>query len=60
MVGDAGPALWEEEVEGDDNFSVPMAATCRAGCSEVFVFQGYRWRQDEAGFFSCCAESRVQ
>lgn len=46
MVGDAGPALWEEEVEGDDNFSVPMAATCGAGCSEVFVFQGYRYRQE--------------
>ena len=59
VVGDAGPALWEEEVEGDDNFSVPMAATCRAGFSEVFVFQGYRNRQDRAGLFSCCVQSHV-
>ena len=44
MVGDVGPALWEEEIDADDRFDISMVPTRR--CNEVFVFPGYREDQD--------------
>ena len=51
LVGDQGPALWEEAIdEYDDCFEISMAAAA----SKILVFP--RWiDQDRDGLLLCCA-----
>ena len=55
LVGDAGPALWEQEIDWyDDCFEISMAAVA----SHILVFPG-RANQDRDRLLMCCAQALV-